>query len=134
MEFTYSEDCISDLHKEVYGFRPSESFWQEWNESTPGVKQKIWDEYCDANERQMKEDQAREAQAVEDFKNEVASVIELGACNYRTAIRWMAESEPFYTTQCVEHWVWNQGILFTDYGRKLVQDLTSVVKFEESAW
>jgi len=134
MEFTYSEDCISDLHKEVYGFRPGESFWQEWNESTPGVKQKIWDEYCDANERQMKEEKEAEAFAVEEFKALVARTIELGAKDEETALRWLAEDERFYDSQDVEHFVWSYGILFTDYGRKLVQDLTSVVKFEESAW
>jgi len=46
-----------------------------------------------------------------------------------TALRWMTQGETFYHHQCVEHWVWNQGILFTDYGRELVKELMGIVEF-----
>ena len=48
--FTYSNDIISDLHKDVYGYRPREAFWADWDNCTPAEKQKTWDEYCNALE------------------------------------------------------------------------------------
>ena len=41
----------------------------------------------------------------------------------------MTQDETFYHSQDVEHWVWKQGILFTDYGRELVKELEKIVEF-----
>ena len=43
----------------------------------------------------------------------------------------MTDSDTFYHGQCVESWVWDQGILFTDYGRELVKKLMGIVRFEQ---
>lgn len=50
MSYTYNEIEISDLHKDVYGFRPSYDFWREWELSSPDAKQEIWDRLIDALE------------------------------------------------------------------------------------
>ena len=28
--YTYDENTFSDLHKEVYGFRPNTDMWKDW--------------------------------------------------------------------------------------------------------
>jgi len=56
MEFTYSDDCFSDLHKDVYGFRPRGVLMDEWNDRTPRQKQELWNALCD----QLEENTARE--------------------------------------------------------------------------
>ena len=61
-------------------------------------------------------------------------MIEAGAGNRITALRWMTSTETFYLEQDVEHWVWNQGILFTDYGRELVKELCTIVEFTSPDW
>jgi hypothetical protein len=43
----------------------------------------------------------------------------------------MSGTETFYNVQCVEHFVWEQGILFTDYGKQLVKDLAAIVEYKE---
>ena len=43
MNYTFNETEISDLHKDAYGFRPSHSFWLEWQASSMDEKQAIWD-------------------------------------------------------------------------------------------
>ena len=43
----------------------------------------------------------------------------------------MIDGETFYTSQCVEGWVYNKGILFTDFGRNLVKELMEIVTFSE---
>ena len=66
--------------------------------------------------------------AVEEFKALVQRTIEMGAGDEQTALRWLVQDE-----QDVEHWVYRQGILFTDYGRDLVKRLGSIVNHSEAA-
>lgn len=133
MSYDYSDDCISDFHKEVYGFRPTQGYMQEWNASSPSEKQKIWDEYARVNEIQMIESAAQEERDVAKFEDRVQDVINIGAGNRKTALKWIADSETFYHGQDVEHFVWQQGILFTGYGKQLIKDLLEVVKYKEYA-
>lgn len=44
MEYSYSDELYSDLHKDAYGFRPTQDFHFWWNkEATPAEKQSWWD-------------------------------------------------------------------------------------------
>ena len=133
MTFTYCDDLISDFHKDVYGYRPRESFWNEWETLTPTQKQTIWDEYDRVSELQVIETKAQEERDVAKFEDRVQDVINIGAGNRKTALKWIADSETFYHGQDVEHFVWEQGILFTGYGRQLIKDLLEIVKYEEYA-
>ena len=56
--FTYSDDCFSDLHKDVYGFRPRGILMEEWHERTPRQKQELWNALCDELEENMKAEKA----------------------------------------------------------------------------
>lgn len=47
VEFTYgnsSNDTVSDMHMDAYGFRPSQNWWADWQSSNPVGKQQTWDE------------------------------------------------------------------------------------------
>ena len=128
MTYTFCEDIFSDLHKDAYGFRPRD---HEFYSATPERKQEIWDYFCQVVEDNNAAEREHEARALRDFEQEVQNTIELGAGDRATALRWMTQSEEFYNEQCVEHWVWNRGILFTDEGRQLVKDLMDIVTFQE---
>jgi len=41
--FTFDEISVSDLHKDAYGKRPSESWWYGWAHATDEQKQLMWD-------------------------------------------------------------------------------------------
>ena len=128
----FDENTLSDLHKDARGFRPrSEDFWNSWNTATDDGKQSIWDGLCDELDHAMMEEKEAEAAALVDFEKEVEAFIGYGAGNRETALRWMTDGESFYHGQCVEHWVWNKGILFTDFGRNLVKELMGIVTFCE---
>jgi len=81
-------------------------------------------------EESIAAEQAADARALEEFEHRVAETIRYGAGDRQTALRWMTQGETFYHHQCVEHWVWKQGILFTDEGRELVKELMDIVQFE----
>jgi len=130
--FTYSDDVISDLHKDVYGYRPREAFWADWDNCTPAEKQKTWDEYCNALEANAIQEAVRETADIAKFEDRVQDVIAIGAGNRTTALEWIVGQETFYHSQDVEHFVWQQGILFTDYGKKLIKEITAVVTFKDA--
>jgi hypothetical protein len=131
MEFTYSDDCFSDLFKDVNGFRPRGSLMDDWNDRTPRQKQELWNALCDELETNNKLEKEQEAKAVASFQARVQDVIELGAGNYTNALLWIVGTETFYHIQDVEHFVWEQGILFTDYGKQLVKDLAAIVEYKD---
>jgi len=128
--YTYSEELFSDFHKDAYGFRPRNHRFYD-ADTTPAEKQEIWDATGRAFDRRQAEEARREEEALADFKAQITKVIEAGAGNRINALRWMTSSETFYSHQCVEMWVYDQGILFTDYGRELVNELMDIVTFEE---
>lgn len=128
--YTYSEELFSDFHKDAYGFRPrGHRFYDA--DTTPAEKQEIWDATSRAFDRAQAEEARMREEALAEFKAQITKVIEAGAGNRINALRWMTSSETFYSYQCVEHWVYNQGILFTDYGSELVKELMEIVNFVE---
>jgi len=129
-KYTFDYDLFSDLHKDVYGFRPRyHEFYDE--STTDDERQRIWDRTCIALELEIEREAQAKIEAEAEFKAMVQKTIELGAGDEETALRWLVQDEEFYSGQCVEHWVWDKGILFTDYGRQLVERLLSMVTFKE---
>jgi hypothetical protein len=126
--YTYAEELFSDFHKDAYGFRPR---GHEFYTATPARKQEIWDNVQQAFLQRQVEEAEEEARALREFEAEIASIIEAGAGDRTTALRWMTEEDTFYHSQDIEHWVYNQGILFTDAGRALVEELKSIVTISD---
>ena len=79
----------------------------------------------------MAEEKAQEEHCENEFKKLIQETIELGAGDEETALRWLTQDEKFYHSQCLESWVWDKGILFTNYGRDLVKKLEKIVTFQE---
>lgn len=129
-KFTFDADIFSDLYKDAYGFRPRyHRFYDE--ATTDEERQEMWDYTCQVLEETIAQEREHEARCLRDFEALVQKTIELGARDEETALRWLTSDETFYSGQDVEHWVWDKGILFTDYGRKLVERLLEIVKFEK---
>ena len=127
--YTFDEQTLSDLHKDARGSRPrSDLFWDTWNEADNDGKQAIWDGLVD----EMVENDRQEAEhrefCVGEFKALVEKTIALGAGDRATALRWIAQHDRFEHEQDVEHFVWEHGILFCDYGKALVKELMEVLE------
>tara|TARA_B100000575_G_scaffold283654_1_gene276743 strand:- start:210 stop:623 length:414 start_codon:yes stop_codon:yes gene_type:complete len=134
MEYTYVDECFSDLFKDVNGWRPRGFLMDDWNGRTPRQKQELWNALCDELAENQKREQKLLEERIAEFENRVQDTIKLGAGDRLTALRWLTQVEEFYNPQCVEHWVWNQGILFSDYGRKLCNELYEIVTYKEEMY
>ena len=117
---------ISDASKEANGCRTRINP----NDYTIAELRDMADYYSEAAAQEAINIDARQQEDVQAFQSQVASMIELGAGDEETALRWMTQDEEFYNGQDVDGWVWSQGILFTDYGRDLVERLRNIVTFE----
>ena len=93
MDFTYDDNTFSDLHKEVHGWRPSNSLMVEWNERTPRQKQELWNALCDQLEDVMAEEKAAHERKLAAFEKFVEYNMRLGASTRRDAIRWIFDAE-----------------------------------------
>jgi hypothetical protein len=126
--YTYDEQIFSDFHKDAYGFRPR---GHEFYTATPARKQEIWDSVGRAFDIRQEEEAEEKARALREFTSSLESAIEVGAGDRTTALRWMTDGDTFYGRLDVEHWVFNRGILFTDEGRALVEELMSIVTISD---
>lgn len=93
MTYTFSDDEVSDLHKDARRCRPSEQFWRNWAAFTDDQKQAEWDHLLGQLEITIKEDEAREKAFIAHFEEVVANTIASGAKDRATAIRWLIEAD-----------------------------------------
>ena len=125
-KYTFDESLVSDLFKDAHDFRPRDHWWSIWDAADNDVKQAIWDGLIVDLEHAVNRQREENAAAVAAFTERVNSVIAIGAGNRATALRWMSQDTNFYHDQDVEHWVWEQGILFTDEGKQVVEELKEI--------
>ncbi len=85
---TFDESLISDLHKDAYGFRPSESFWSTFAAFNPEQKQALWDSLLADLKRSVDEDYEREESAIFEFEDRVDNLMHDGT-NRKAVIEWL---------------------------------------------
>ena len=115
MSYSFDENTVSDLHKDAFGFRPSQNWWADWSSMNDEGKQQEWDSLLVSLERSMVQDKADEAVAVEKFAALVAKTIASGAKNVETAHRWIMEA-----SDCNGDWdylCWSHGLPYTYFGK-----------------
>jgi len=127
MSYTYEDNIVSDLHKDAYGFRPSQRFFDDWAEYTPAEKQECWDMLCEEMDRSMKEQAAAEAAALVEFRKQVAATMKFCDCNWKKAVEFLADAEDddIDCDQYFDYFLWKQGIGYSDRAkiRKLYKEV-----------
>lgn len=91
MSYTFDANIVSDLFKDVNGFRPGSTFYTTWNSGNNDQKQVIWDNLILQLEEKYNEDKRIEAEETEKFEAQIASAIDAGAGSRETALRWIVE-------------------------------------------
>ena len=130
--YTYTTELFSDLHKDVYGYRPRGAAIEEWNSRTPRQKNELFNALCEELEEVTRDEKRQADRNLFEFTGLIMDMIELGAKDRETALRWMTQDHEFHSEQDVSHWVWAHGILFTEYGKQLVKDLLKIVEIKEN--
>ena len=116
---TFSTEIFSDLHKDAFGYRPSSD--HPFYSSSDDDKQSCWDYTVKQLEIRELEEKEAEAEAVKQFKIDMFS-INLMDTNEQALAR-MVDVNTLEHDQAIEHWVWSFGILFTPFGKEIVETL-----------
>lgn len=119
---------IYEAHKDAYGVKGRH---YDFDSMSIEELRKEADRISDAVAEEIAREKEAAARAVVDFEKEVQAYIELGAGDRQTALRWMTQNLEFYHIQDIEHWVWEYGILFTDEGRELVEELKTIITLRD---
>ena len=90
--YTFDENLISDLHKDAYGFRPSQSFWAIFAASNGDQKQAIWDDLLETLEAAVAREREERDRREHDFQVRVAGMMHAGCPDLETAIRWLHDA------------------------------------------
>lgn len=110
-------NIYSDYHKEAYGFRPSN--WKYINAKTTDELLADFEEFRKICEANAEAEAAWEEESVARFKYNVANTISAGAGDEDTALRWMVEAAVEKYGWDWEHYLWSEGILYSDYGKRI---------------
>lgn len=114
--YTFCEDTVSDLHKDAYGFRPSQNWWMHWEEATDDAKQAIWDDLISALEDSINEQKIQQKKAIESFEALVKKNIEYGAKDRADAIAWICDSYDCENAHSVYGWNYLEYEMGLPYG------------------
>lgn len=90
--FNFDENLFSDLHKDVYGFRPRN---HEFYEASDERKEEIWNQTMAALEFEIELEKLHAETMANTFRARIQETIELGAGDEETALRWILEGENF---------------------------------------
>ena len=103
---------IYDGYKDAYGVRPRH---YKFDAMSMAELEAEADRIGEAVVETIDLEWAADKAAIEKFEATIITIIEVGAGDRITALRWLTEGCDDF-----EHFVYEQGILFTNYGRDLL--------------
>ena len=92
-KYTFSNELISDLHKDAWGHRPRQMFFLKWEKANDDKKQSMWDNLIDDMVTNDKAEAKVKKENASKLFIRIKETCKLGACNYRTAIRWILDAD-----------------------------------------
>ena len=106
------ETIYSDAYKDAYGFRPRGHVFDAVEELRAAI------ERCSAEiELRIAEEKESMRRAMLEFEVRVASVIEAGAADRETAVRWIADADG--CADDLEHLCYVNGLPFSYFDKKV---------------
>lgn len=75
--YTFNADVLSDLHKDAYGFRPSESFFREWDLLDNEGKQDLWDILVETVADSIQREREYQRMAIAEFEGWVKMTMKI---------------------------------------------------------
>jgi hypothetical protein len=91
--YTYCDHLVSDLHKDAFGFRPSDDWRQWWSSASPDDKQAEWDSLLGSLARTVRIESEREQEGIRCFEASVASVMDVCHCDRAAAVLYLMDAD-----------------------------------------
>jgi len=131
-------DClmwISDLYKDVHGFRP-----RTWDFNAMSFEELT--DFVNSLSEQAEEQDRQEKEWAEiclvEFKKSLQNVIDSGAGDRKTALRWMLQGDMGDDTEldpyAIDYFTMKRGIDTLSYGESLEKELNQIVNDNPAAF
>jgi hypothetical protein len=91
-EYTYSDELMSDLHKDAYGCRPGITYRLYWQTLSADEKQAEWDQLISIMKAEQEAQRRYEEEAVVEYEHQILRNQVHGAPTREDAIRWILDS------------------------------------------
>lgn len=118
MTYTFDDCCYSDLHKDVYGFRPSGDQYRMWTNMSADEKQTEWDYLCSQLNQVIATEQDEQTACHVDFEQKIAEVMSVGAKTRKQAVQWIYDSlEDKYDYDYAD---WQLGLKYGTFKAELI--------------
>jgi len=126
MTYYFSDELISDFHKDAYGCRPDQSYMEWWGNLTDDEKETEWTALENTMNETIDREEEEAALAAQAFREGVEKAMEHGGDDWTTTLGWFVTEEQMEHQQAVEAWVYGQGFLFTDFGKQIVKEVCAL--------
>jgi hypothetical protein len=91
--YTFDNNLICDLYKDVYDTRPSMGYMMEWDMLSKRDKQDEWDRLLCQFASNQKLQADRDEKMIADFYSRIEYMMESGAKDQQQAIRWICDAD-----------------------------------------
>jgi len=109
--YTFDESILSDLHKDAYGFRPRDIFWEEWSLADDNEKQEIWDRLVDIMRGEAELERARQLKCEAELEHTIEVICsKIVGSTREDAIRFLHDA--YDTHGDVEYLEYNLGVRY----------------------
>jgi len=115
-------DLISDLHKDVYGYRPRGTLAEDINQLPQKAFEIYFQDLVDELQLVVARDQRQEAKALKDYMQRLVSMMRDYKITMHRALVWDAdgfgfpdEADEGFDLQGFEHYLWKQGIAYKEW-------------------
>jgi hypothetical protein len=96
---------ISDAYKDLHNFRPASRNTGEWDDLSLTYLRDWYADLCVQCNDQFDQERAQQEENAVKFENSIEEIIDLGAKNRETAIRWLEDALPDYDNDWSDY-VW----------------------------
>jgi len=112
MTYTFDENIVSDLHKEAYGFRPREGWWNMWTAFNADQKQGTWDSLIADLDDAIEQQEQQEAQALVNFRKLLKTTMATCNVDWKNALRILMEADTEFTkdSQEFDYFLWTYDL------------------------
>ena len=112
MTYTFDENIVSDLHKEAYGFRPREGWWNMWAAFNADQKQGTWDSLIADLDDAIEQQEQQEAQALVNFRKLLKTTMATCNVDWKNALRILMEADTEFTkdSQEFDYFLWTYDL------------------------
>jgi len=114
-----ADRLFSDMHKDAYGFRPTQATWQAWALMTDAQLDEEAIRLQAAVDESIENDAREQRAASAKFEAAIADIMSVGNVSRETAIRWNMDAVGAEGDIGYYEYQWNLPYGYVEHGRRV---------------